>query len=154
MDSKLLVLALDEKFTKQIKSVKQEVETLQHIKLQVPEKGDKGDKGDTGPRGERGPKGEDGLKGRTGDPGLQGPEGPQGLDGVSVVDVRVDLDNHLVVSFSNGNEVDAGEILVPDGPGGGTTNVVIQRTDGTEGGGGGTEGISEELVIAYAVALG
>ncbi len=153
MDSKLLVLALDEKFTKQITAVKQEVQTLQDIKLQVPEKGEKGDKGDTGPRGERGPKGEDGPKGRTGDPGLQGPEGPKGLDGVSVVDVRVDFDNHLVVAFSDGNEIDAGEILVPDGPGGNRTSVVIQRTDGTGGGGGG-EGISEELVIAYAVALG
>lgn len=136
MDSKLLVLALDEKFTKQINKVKEEVQVLQEIKLQPPEKGEKGDKGDTGPRGERGPEGPEGPKGRTGDPGLQGPEGPRGLDGVSVVDVRVDFDNHLVVALSSGEEIDAGEITVPDGPGGNRTSVVIQRTDGTGGGGG------------------
>lgn len=65
--------------------------------------------GATGPQGERGPMGPAGPAGKD---GTDGKDGKDGEDGVSVVDARMDVDNHLVLVLSNGNEIDAGEIHV------------------------------------------
>lgn len=79
------------------------------------QKGDKGDKGDRGLPGKDGKDGKDGRdstvpgpKGDKGDPGEVGPQGPKG---VSVVDAEVALDGNLVLKLSNGNIIDAGEIV-------------------------------------------
>lgn len=66
--------------------------------------GPSGEKGEQGPRGDQGPQGERGLQGDT------GPSGADGSDGVSVVDAQIDIDGHLVLTLSNGDEIDAGEI--------------------------------------------
>jgi len=69
-----------------------------------------------GPQGEKGDDGRDGVDGKNGKPGLNGKDGVDGKDGrdgedgVSVTDVRLDLDGHLVLELSNGDEVDAGSI--------------------------------------------
>jgi hypothetical protein len=59
-------------------------------------RGEKGDKGDPGPTGEKGPKGD------KGDIGVE--------DGVGVQDATVDFDGHLVLTLTNGEEVDAGSV--------------------------------------------
>ena len=78
-------------------------------------KGDKGDAGKQGPKGERGEQGPQGIAGPAGpkgEKGSQGPEGKQGDTGVSVVDATVDFDNHLILTLSSGDSIDAGYINV------------------------------------------
>jgi len=79
------------------------------------QKGDKGDKGDTGPAGKDGRDGRDGkdsvVAGPKGDKGDAGPVGAKGPKGVSVVDAEVALDGNLVLKMSDGNIIDAGEIV-------------------------------------------
>lgn len=69
------------------------------------EKGDKGDKGDTGPAGK------DGKPGRDGRDGKDGKDGIDGKDGVGVVDAKIDFDGSLVIYLSDGNEIDAGQVV-------------------------------------------
>lgn len=83
--------------------------------------------GDTGPAGKDGSDGVDGVDGRDGRKGKDGKngvDGKDGEDGVSIVDVRLDFDGHLVVVLSDGNEIDAGQIEVPEGNGGETRVMV------------------------------
>jgi hypothetical protein len=81
------------------------------------DKGNKGDKGDSGPKGEQGDRGPEGPKGETGPQGEAGKDGENGIDGISVVDARIDFDNHLVLSLSDGTEIDAGSVEALTQPG-------------------------------------
>ena len=101
--------------------------------------GDKGDQGIAGPQGEQGvagpagPIGEQGLAGPTGPKGDTGPQGPQGIqraqrctngvswlrqapegangsDGVGVSQTTVDADGNLIVTLTNGSEINAGQV--------------------------------------------
>lgn len=60
-----------------------------------------------GTDGQDGQPGKDGVDGQ---PGQDGADGQPGQDGVSVTDVEVDSNNHLIVTLSNSTEVDAGEV--------------------------------------------
>ena len=78
-------------------------------------RGEKGDKGDPGPTGEKGPKGDKGdtgvgKDGKDGVAGKDGTDGSDGEDGVGVQDATVDFDGHLVLTLTNGEEVDAGSV--------------------------------------------
>lgn len=78
-------------------------------------RGEKGDKGDPGPTGEKGPKGDKGdtgvgKDGKDGVDGKNGEDGSNGEDGVGVQDATVDFDGHLVLTLTNGEEVDAGSV--------------------------------------------
>jgi len=78
-------------------------------------RGEKGDKGDPGPTGEQGPKGDKGdtgvgKDGKDGVAGKDGADGSDGEDGVGVQDATVDFDGHLVLTLTNGEEVDAGSV--------------------------------------------
>jgi hypothetical protein len=73
--------------------------------------------------GINGSDGRDGLDGRPGRDGAQGPAGPagrdgvngvDGVDGVSVTDAAIDFDGSLVISLSNGREINVGEVVAPD----------------------------------------
>jgi hypothetical protein len=82
------------------------------------QKGDKGDKGDSvtgpqGPKGDTGPSGKSitGPMGPKGDKGDPGPVGKVGKPGISVVDAEVAIDGNLVLKLSDGNIIDAGEIV-------------------------------------------
>jgi hypothetical protein len=103
VDTKLLVV-VDE-----LNKVKQNLTKVEEIastvQQQVGPKGDKGDKGDPGPTGK------DGADGRDGKDGVDGKDGLDGKDGVSVVDASVDFDNSLVLKLSDGNIIDAGNII-------------------------------------------
>ena len=78
-------------------------------------RGEKGDKGDPGPTGEKGTKGDKGdigvgKDGKDGVDGKYGADGSDGEDGVGVHDATVDFDGHLVLTLTNGEEVDAGSV--------------------------------------------
>lgn len=92
--------------------------------------------------GTNGSDGRDGLDGRPGRDGAQGPAGPagrdgvngvDGVDGVSVTDAKIDFDGSLVISLSNGREINVGEVVAPDiaekirvvANGGGTSQAVL-----------------------------
>lgn len=71
-----------------------------------------------GPQGPAGADGKDGKDGKDGQDGSQGPagadgaDGQDGADGVSVTSVAINASNHLIVTLSNGTDVDAG--LMPE----------------------------------------
>jgi hypothetical protein len=90
---------------------------VQSIQINAP-KGDRGPKGD---KGDKGNDGKDGLKGDTGPKGDDGEDGVDGKDGISVVDARIDFDNTLVITLSDGREINAGDIIAND-----KQDVVIQ----------------------------
>ena len=99
-------------------------------------KGDKGDKGDQGIQGEKGDKGDAGIN------GTDGINGTNGADGVGITDVTINADNELVLSFSNGNVINLGNIKGSKGDKGdkgdsglnGKDGVGIQNVDVTADG--------------------
>ena len=80
--------------------------------------GEQGPKGEQGIQGEQGPAGEKGADGAEGPQGPAGEAGPQGEQGISVTNVAIE-DNHLMVTLSDGNILDAGEMPAGSGSGGG-----------------------------------
>ena len=54
-----------------------------------------------GPQGPQGPQGPEGP---------EGPQGPTGPTGVSITNVAIDGNSHLIVTLSNGNTIDAGSV--------------------------------------------
>jgi hypothetical protein len=81
------------------------------VSKEVGPQGVKGDKGDRGPAGPEGPMGPMGLRGRD---GIDGAVGPAGAPGVGVADAKVDFDGSLVITFTDGTEIDAGMVVPPD----------------------------------------
>jgi hypothetical protein len=89
--------------------------------------------------GRDGKDGKDGRPGRDGAAGAMGPAGRDGVngldgeDGVSVIDAKIDFDGSLVITLSNGREINVGEVVAPDlaerikviTNGGGTSQTVI-----------------------------
>lgn len=68
--------------------------------------------GKEGKRGIQGTSGLDGV-GLEGKAGKSGVDGKAGRDGVSIVGVSLDFDNSIVVTLSDGTEIDAGQIELP-----------------------------------------
>jgi hypothetical protein len=89
--------------------------------------------------GRDGKDGKDGRPGRDGAAGAMGPAGRDGVngldgeDGVSVIDAKIDFDGSLVITLSNGREINVGEVVAPDlaesikviTNGGGTSQAVL-----------------------------
>ena len=73
--------------------------------------------GRDGINGTDGRDGRDGKAGKDGTPGRQGAQGPagkdgiDGIDGISVANAYLDFDGGLVITLSNGNEINVGEIV-------------------------------------------
>ena len=95
--------------------------------------GKDGADGRDGARGLDGRPGRDGQQGPAGAPGRDGRDGVDGVDGVSVTDAKIDFDGSLIISLSNGREINVGEVVAPDvaekirvvANGGGTSQSVI-----------------------------
>ena len=117
------------------------------------EKGDKGDQGIQGEKGEKGDQGIQGEKGDKGDAGINGTDGingTNGADGVGITDVTINADNELVLSFSNGNVINLGNIKGEKGDRGEQGQQGLQGTKGADGRGiAKTELVNGELVITY-----
>jgi len=55
-----------------------------------------------------------GIKGDRGLDGQAGRDGVDGVDGVSVVNANIDFDGSLIISLSDGREINVGEVVSPD----------------------------------------
>lgn len=114
-----------------IRALKGRVDTLalklEEVALKAQEMPLVGIDGKDGKDGLNGKDGKDGLQGQKGDKGKQGEKGKDGekgndgLNGISVVNAEVTFDNHLVITLSDGNEIDAGQINIEN-----KTNYVTQ----------------------------
>lgn len=57
--------------------------------------------------------GKDGVDGKDGKDGVDGKDGKDGADGVSVANARIDENGSLIVTLSDGTEIDAGKVNAP-----------------------------------------
>jgi hypothetical protein len=73
-----------------------------------------GSNGNDGRDGKDGKSGKDGLKGDRGVDGQAGRDGVDGVDGVSVVNANIDFDGSLIISLSDGREINVGEVVSAD----------------------------------------
>jgi len=73
-----------------------------------------GQQGIQGQKGEQGDRGLDGAQGRDGKSGLDGKNGLDGKDGISVQDAKIDFDGSLVITLSDGREINVGEVVPVD----------------------------------------
>lgn len=115
---KAIVLATE------LKNLRERVAAI--VAIPVPLDGSQGPQGEAGKAGKDGAKGEQGPKGDKGDKGDAGAKGDVGKQGISVVDARIDLDNSLVISLSDGREIDCGTIT----PGEARALVALKQTHG------------------------
>jgi hypothetical protein len=95
--------------------------------------GKDGKNGIDGKAGRDGKDGKNGSDGRNGKDGLNGVSGERGQDGVGVQDAHIDFDGCLIISLTNGQELNVGEVVPFDvaekikviGNGGGTSQYVL-----------------------------
>jgi len=95
--------------------------------------GKDGKNGLDGRAGKDGINGKAGQDGRNGKDGINGVSGERGQDGISVSDAHIDFDGSLIISLSNGQELNVGEVVPFDvaekikviGNGGGTSQYVL-----------------------------
>jgi len=73
-----------------------------------------GSNGKDGRDGKDGKNGRDGAKGEKGESGQDGIDGVDGNDGVSVTNAHIDFDGSLVITLSNGREINVGEVVSAD----------------------------------------
>jgi len=104
MDYYIPLLALDTKLKKSIASLESRMSA---IKAQ---KGDQGPVGASGKPGKDGKDGKPGKDGRDGKDGAVGPQGASGEQGVSIEDVSVEFEGSLMVTLSDGRQIDAGNV--------------------------------------------
>lgn len=83
---------------------------------EVGPQGPKGDRGEQGPQGIQGPQGQsgndgvDGIDGKDGIDGLNGADGKDGADGVGVKNVKINNNENLVLTLTDGSTVNAGKM--------------------------------------------
>ena len=95
--------------------------------------GKDGKNGVDGKAGRDGKDGKNGADGRDGKDGINGVSGERGQDGVGVQNAHIDFDGSLIISLTNGQELNVGEVVPFDvaekiriiGNGGGTSQFVL-----------------------------
>jgi hypothetical protein len=95
--------------------------------------GPKGDQGLQGPKGEQGDRGFDGAPGVDGANGADGRDGEDGKQGVGVQNAHIDFDGALIITLTDGTEINAGDVVPMDvaekikviGSSGGTSQAVF-----------------------------
>lgn len=113
-------------------------------------------------RGIRGPKGDAGEQGIPGVVGASGRDGVNGADGRGIEAADLDTDGHLILKFTDGEEIDVGRVVGRDGKDGITQTVVRSGGSGSGGGFGGSVAptpapaeritlIAAQPIIAYKV---
>ena len=73
-----------------------------------------GQDGKNGKDGRDGKQGPTGATGATGRDGVPGRDGVDGSDGISVQDAKIDFDGSLVITLSDGRELNVGEVVGSD----------------------------------------
>lgn len=74
----------------------------------------KGEVGPQGPAGKDGKDGRNGVDGRDGKDGIDGKDGVDGKDAFLLYIAAVDFDGSLVITLSDGNQIDAGQLFSPE----------------------------------------
>ena len=92
----------------ELKTLRERVAAI--VAIPTPLDGSQGPQGAAGKDGKDGAKGDKGDKGDSGAKGDKGEQGSTGKQGISVVDARIDFDNGLVLTLSDGREIDCGTI--------------------------------------------
>lgn len=106
------------------------------IKVEKGDKGDtgvqgeKGDKGDTGEQGIQGVAGKDGINGTN---GVDGKDGTNGKDGVGIANVLINTSGELELTFSDGQQINLGNVKGSKGEKGDTGEQGIQGATGKDG---------------------
>lgn len=96
-------------------------------------KGEKGDKGDTGEQGIQGLAGKDGKDGINGTDGVDGKDGTNGKDGVGIANVLINTSGELELTFSDGQQINLGNVKGSKGEKGDTGEQGIQGAAGKDG---------------------
>lgn len=107
--------------------------------------------GRDGKDGKNGKDGKDGSPGLAGRDGKDGVDGRDGADGVSVVDARIDFDNSLVITLSNGAQIDAGQLNFNLQ---GLEGFAVIKQGDAGGGGGGGGGSSDQTTVTVVIGTG
>lgn len=102
VEAKVSALAI--LLNKELPKLTEKVDTVKKLK------GEQGDRGPQGDKGDAGKVGKDGVNGKDGKDGVDGKDGADGVDGVSVTDAKVDFDDSLVFTLSNGKTINVGEV--------------------------------------------
>jgi hypothetical protein len=90
-------------------------EQLEALRGPAGQDGEQGPEGPQGIQGEQGPIGLEGPQGPQGEPGPAGQDGKDGEQGVGVKSMEIDDNNHLMVTLTNDEVLDAGEVPVGEG---------------------------------------
>jgi hypothetical protein len=112
-----------------------------------------------GAKGEKGDRGYDGVNGKDGRDGVDGKDGQDGADGTGVQDAHIDFDGSLIITLSNGREINAGDVVPLDvaekikviGNGGGTSQYVLDALASLQAA---IDSISPTLVITDTFVVG
>ena len=102
-DAKSLIAVFDN-LNGKVKELKEQFSSFKTIE---------GKRGSDGKDGVKGAVGTTGASGKDGKVGLDGSKGKDGLDGtqgVGIEDAEIDFDGHLVLTLTNGEIIDAGEV--------------------------------------------
>lgn len=109
--------------------------------------GKQGKDGKQGPKGDSGKVGVNGKNGANGIDGRNGKDGKDGEDGVSVINAKVDFDDSLVFTLSDGKKINVGEVKGEKGnngrdgntgsngigvPTGGTSGQILAKNSGSD----------------------
>ena len=128
----LVVQALKRIETEMLDRVNGTVQTIENRVNSIKD-GKDGINGRDGKDGKDGRPGKDGKDGRNGRDGFPGAPGADGQDGVGVSDAHIDFDGSLIITLTNGNQINVGEVVAPDlaesikviSNGGGTSQLVL-----------------------------
>ena len=126
---------------KELPKLTEKVLVVQKLEGKQGKDGKQGQKGDSGKVGVNGKDGANGIDGRNGE------DGKDGEDGVSVIDAKVDFDDSLVFTLSDGKKINVGEVKGEKGnngrdgntgsngigvPTGGTSGQILAKNSGSD----------------------
>ena len=109
-----LVIRALKKLETELRETNEDVANQLALRIASIKDGRDGKDGKNGKDGRDGKAGRDGKDGNKGDKGADGRDGVDGVDGVSVVNANIDFDGSLIISLSDGREINVGEVVAPD----------------------------------------
>jgi len=109
-----LVIRALKKLETELRETNEDVANQLALRIASIKDGRDGNDGKNGKDGRDGKAGRDGKDGNKGDKGADGRDGVDGVDGISVVNANIDFDGSLIISLSDGREINVGEVVAPD----------------------------------------
>ena len=109
-----LVIRALKKLETELRETNEDVANQLALRIASIKDGRDGKDGKNGKDGRDGKTGLNGKDGNKGDKGSDGRDGVDGVDGVSVVNANIDFDGSLVITLSDGRELNVGEVVAPD----------------------------------------